>query len=243
MRRLPVFALVMVLGMLAAPARAADDITDAEAAYVANCAGCHGPDGAGTAWGPSITGGGAAGVDFAMRTGRMPLRLPTDEVRRSEPALNEQDIELITQFAAGFTGPAVPRVDPSSGDTADGSGLYLLNCAACHGATGVGGALVGSRDAPSILSATPLEIAEAIRSGPGPMPAFDEQSLDDQQMNSIVRYVLDFEANGSHGGWSLGRWGPVAEGAAAWMIGIAAAIGAAYWIEGRGRTTRSEAGR
>jgi ubiquinol-cytochrome c reductase cytochrome c subunit len=228
-------AALLVIATL--PARATDE---AETAYLTNCAGCHGTDGGGTSWAPPISDAGAAGVDFSMRTGRMPLRAPTDPIRRREPVLTDQEVEQITRFAAGFDGPQVPDVDPSAGDPAEGSGLYLLDCAACHGATGVGGALVGARNAPSILSATPLEIAEAIRSGPGPMPSFDQATLDDTEMNSIVRYVLDFESNAGHGGWSLGSWGPVAEGAAAWLVGIAAAIGAAYWIEGRSRVRPEE---
>lgn len=238
MRRFaPLAVLAALLALVALPARAASD--DPETAYVANCAGCHGPDGRGTGWGPSIVEEGAAGADFMMRTGRMPLRRPTDPYP-DEPVLDEQEMALITRYAEGFSGPRVPEVDPTRGDPAEGSGLYLIDCAACHGATGVGGALVGSRDAPPILDSSPLDIAEAIRSGPGPMPSFDRTTLDDAQVDSIVRYVLDLDANAARGGWSLGRWGPVAEGAAAWLIGIVAAIGAAYWIEGRSRAGAEE---
>lgn len=240
MTRLAALASVVALLVgVSLPATAADD--DPETAYLANCAGCHGAAGQGTDWAPSIVEEGAAGVDFMMRTGRMPLRRPTDPIHRREPTLDDHQRKLIVRFAERFDGPPVPNVDPSRGDPADGAALYLLDCAACHGATGVGGALVGSRDAPPILAATPLDIAEAIRSGPGPMPSFDRTVLDDRQVDSVVRYVLDLEANASHGGWSLGRWGPVAEGGAAWLIGIVTAIGAAYWIEGRNRPGREEA--
>lgn len=204
--------------------------------YISECAGCHGPRGGGTAWAPEIREQGAAGADFMMRTGRMPLRSPDEPVRRSEPVLTPEQIDSITEFVATLGGPSVPDPRPERGDPGLGAELYLINCAACHGATGVGAALVNSDNAPDLFQATPLEVAEAVRSGPRSMPGFGRESIDEHQLDSLVLYVSELtHAENNRGGWSLGRWGPVAEGAAAWLLGIIAVIGAAAWVEGSGQ--------
>ena len=87
------------------------------------------------------------------------------------------------------TGTPIPDVDPAAGDLAAGGTLFRLNCAACHSATGTGGALSYGDDAPKLWSATPLQIAEAMRTGPGQMPVFGPDTFSDHQVNSIVRYV------------------------------------------------------
>ncbi|MFP3914575.1 MAG: c-type cytochrome [Actinomycetota bacterium] len=224
------------LGVAVAPAWGQED--SGEELYIAECAGCHGPAGGGTRWAPSIVDQGAAGADFMMRTGRMPLRTPDEAIRRGPRRLTPDQIEAITSHMGRLGGPPVPSVDPQQGDLGTGADLYLLNCAACHGATGVGGALVGSRDAPSVLPSSALEIAEAVRAGPGSMPAYPEAVLDQHELDSVTRYVLGLDEADTPGGWSLGRWGPVAEGAAAWLIGLGGVIGAAAWIEGRTRELR-----
>lgn len=224
--------LAAIIFILALPA-AGQSQDDDRAAYLSNCAGCHGSDGSGTTWAPSILEEGAAGADFMMETGRMPLRTPDDPIRRGPARLTTEQMSMIASYVETLGGPPIPDVNPAMGDPADGASLYLLNCAACHGATGVGGAMVGSRNAPSLLETRPLQIAEAIRSGPGPMPKFDEAALDQHELDSVVRYVVELSSGEARGGWALGRWGPVAEGAAAWLIGVFAVVGAAYWIEGR----------
>ncbi len=221
--------LALVVGAVPATGQTQSGGKDA---YLSNCAGCHGSGGAGTTWAPSILEEGAAGADFMMRTGRMPLTTPDEPIRRRPARLTAEQMSMIARYVAGLGGPVIPEVHPTRGDPADGARLYLLNCAACHGSTGVGGAMVDSRNAPSILQADPIEIAEAIRSGPGPMPRFDQATLDQHELDSIVRYVVELNGGEARGGWALGRWGPVAEGAAAWLIGIFAVVGAAFWIEG-----------
>ena len=47
------------------------------------------------------------------------------------------------------------------------------------------GALI-RREAPALHSSTPTQIAEAIRVGPGQMPAFGDAALTDEQMASVV---------------------------------------------------------
>jgi ubiquinol-cytochrome c reductase cytochrome c subunit len=219
--------------LLATAVSAAGQDDDGEQLFLNECAGCHGPHGQGSPWAPAIVDQGAAGADFMMRTGRMPLRHREDPIRRGPRLLTDQQISAIADFVGTLGGPPIPTVSPEQGDLGSGADLYLLNCAACHGSTGVGGALVASRNAPPVLPSDAIEIAEAIRAGPGPMPAYPEEVLSQQELDSLTRYVLSLSDAATPGGWSLGRWGPVAEGAAAWLIGLGGVIGAAMWIEGQ----------
>lgn len=227
---LSVFAVLLSLGL-----SALGQVEEGEDLFINECAGCHGPQGQGSPWAPSIVDEGAAGADFMMRTGRMPLRHLEDPIERGPRLLTEEQIQAITGYVDTFGGPPIPEVAPEEGDIGEGAELYLVNCAACHGSTGVGGALVASRNAPPVNQASAQEIADAIRGGPGPMPAYPEEIIDQHQLDSVTRYVLSLTDPATPGGWSLGRWGPVAEGAAAWLIGLGGVIGVSMWIEGQTR--------
>lgn len=228
----PLFGIVLVIFCLAPAAGAQDDGGDL---YLSECGGCHGPQGEGTEWAPSLVDEGAAGADLMMRTGRMPLLRPDDPVERGPQRLTDEQIAAITRRVGELGGPPVPEVHPERGDIGTGAELYLINCAACHGSTGVGAALPDGVNAPSVLRASPLDVAEAVRSGPLAMPSYGHGAIDQHELDSLARYVSVLAEGHDRGGWSLGRWGPVAEGAVAWLVGIAAVIGVAGWIE---RTTR-----
>jgi ubiquinol-cytochrome c reductase cytochrome c subunit len=111
-------------------------------------------------------------------------------------------------------------VVPAAGRLAEGERLYQENCAACHSATGAGGALTSGQTAPSLAQATPVQVAEAIRVGPGAMPRFPPQALNDPQVDSITAYVGRLQEGGNRGGWDLWRIGPVTEGLVAWVVGL-----------------------
>jgi ubiquinol-cytochrome c reductase cytochrome c subunit len=104
-----------------------------------------------------------------------------------------------------------------------------LNCAACHAWSGNGGALL-HREAPPVHQATPTQIAEAVRGGPGNMPAFGQAALTDRQVDSIVRYVRYLDDPNDRGGSSLWHVGPLVEGAVAIVIGLGALVIATRWI-------------
>jgi quinol---cytochrome-c reductase cytochrome c subunit len=217
-----------------------------------DCAFCHGNKGQGTPNGPALTGNDmvSALTDFMLRTGRMPIVDPKDVVRRGPPAYPPDVIAKIVTYVGTFTGTGVhlPQPDPVAGDLAQGQELFQANCAACHSATGIGGTLAQGRaisvsenrtgfQIPSILKSTPLEIAEAMRSGPGTMPLFPKSTFSDADVNSIVRYVLYMHGQNRGGATDLGRIGPVAEGAAAWIVGLGLLLLLARWI---GRTTHEK---
>jgi ubiquinol-cytochrome c reductase cytochrome c subunit len=216
-----------ILVQLAAAGHAATTARPAQAAgrgqtlYQQNCATCHGQRGQGTQRGPSLRGVGAVSADFYLSTGRMPITDEQSNPGRSRPAFGRADIDALVAYVASLGGgPPVPAVDPAAGRLAEGERLYQENCAACHSATGTGGALTSGQVAPSLAQATPVQVAEAIRVGPGAMPRFDPQALNDPQVDSIAAYVGRLQGGGNRGGWDLGRIGPVTEGLVAWVIGL-----------------------
>jgi ubiquinol-cytochrome c reductase cytochrome c subunit len=203
-----------------------DIVSAGQFLYEDRCASCHGADGTGTYQGPNIIGLGPASYDFMMSTGRMPLAQPGAQAVRKEPTLTPAQIHAITAFLvsrAPGTGVPIPNVHPGAGSLSEGQSIYELNCAPCHGATGNGGA-VGPQAAPSLKHATPTQIGEAVRIGPGTMPVFDDTVITDQQLNSLVRYVLYLRAPEDRGGLALNLGGPVVEGFVGIVIGLGAVI-------------------
>ena len=203
--------------------------------FAVNCVSCHGSAGVGTADGPTLIGVGEASADFQLQTGRMPLADPQGQSPAKPPAFTEDEIQALVAYVGSLgEGTPIPDIDVAAGDLVEGGELYRSNCAACHGAAAVGGALSYGRYAPSLHSVPEVQIAEAVRVGPGQMPVFDEDVFDEHELNSIVKYVLSLQDPADPGGFSLGRIGPVAEGYVAWIVGIGLVIVYIRWIT-RGR--------
>jgi ubiquinol-cytochrome c reductase cytochrome c subunit len=161
----------------------------------------------------------------------MPLDEPRAVAERKPPAYSPAEIADLTAYVASLgPGPPIPVVRPEAGDLAVGGQSYTANCAACHNSAGSGGALGQAVFAPGVRQATPVQIAEAIRTGPGAMPVFGPDTLDDHDVDSIVRYLLYLREADDRGGAPLGRLGPVPEGLVAWLVGLGPMLGAAFWI-------------
>jgi ubiquinol-cytochrome c reductase cytochrome c subunit len=190
--------------------------------YEASCSTCHGLTGEGTANGPTLQGVGPSAVRFMLTTGRMPLASPKDQPRRQEPRFSPEGIDAIVAYVQTIApgGVPIPAVDPAAGSLSEGAAVFLDNCAGCHGAGASGDSIGGGRIAPSLGEATPQEIAEAVRIGPGTMPVFNPSSLSEQELNSLVRYLTWLRDDGGPGGAQLGRVGAVAEGLVAGVIGL-----------------------
>lgn len=198
--------------------------------YGAQCATCHGDQGRGISpetnpsnYGPPLQGLGPAAFDFMIRTGRMPLEDPRDDVRHRPQILSDEQRRAVVAWSRTLpgNGPDIPSIGAwQEADLARGLELFTTNCAACHGPTAAGIA-VGQTDVSSNLDqATPLEIAEAIRVGPGVMPLFGEDVVDAEDLEAITRWVVHLRDRGAPGGLSVGRSGPVSEGAVAWVLGM-----------------------
>jgi ubiquinol-cytochrome c reductase cytochrome c subunit len=224
---------------------AAEDGADGERLFQRDCGWCHGSDGAGTNRGPSLldSTNGPALTHFVLTTGRMPLNFPQQRVQRTEPAYDDASITEIVEYveSLGQSGPDIPEPDLEEAELHLGLELYQENCAACHSTSGVGGALatgdeVGSESyasepraniAPDIDASTPTEIAEAMITGPGTMPVFGNETFSDEEIDSVVRYVVYLQQPDNRGGAPVGGVGPVAEGAIAWTLGIGLLLGVA----------------
>jgi ubiquinol-cytochrome c reductase cytochrome c subunit len=133
---------------------------------------------------------------------------------------------LVAYVASLGPGPPIPPVDTANGDLARGARLYEENCAACHSAAGTGGALTSGDVAPSLRAATPTQVGEAIRTGPGVMPSFSRSALDDHDVDSIAAYTQRLRHGGDAGGWATGRTGPLTEGLVGWLLGL----GVLLWV-------------
>ena len=197
-----------------------------ERLYVANCSTCHGLDARGTDDGPTLQGAGPASVDFMLSTGRMPLNQPDQQPVRQDPRYDPEQIAAIVAYVASIApgGPQIPVVDPASGDLQLGFSLYTGVCSACHGAGATGDSIGGGQIAPPLRRSTPVQIAEAIRIGPGVMPRFGPETYGDEDVNSIVRYLQYLDESPNPGGLGLGRYGPVAEGFVAVAFGFGALL-------------------
>ncbi|NES16921.1 MULTISPECIES: c-type cytochrome [Micromonospora] len=195
-----------------------------------NCASCHGQQGQGSQRGPSLVGVGPASADFQLSTGRMPIAGEIPQPRRGEPVFSAEEIAALVDHVASFGGgPQIPRVQP--GSLTAGRALYAANCAPCHGAAGTGAPLTNGWIAPPLYDATPVQVAEAIRVGPGLMPVFPSQVLTDEQVNDLTTYVRRLRAEHlDRGGNPLGRLGPLAEGLVAWIVALGLLVAAARWL-------------
>lgn len=191
--------------------------------YAERCASCHGANLQGSDTGPPLMGVSAGYVDFMLRTGRMPASRPTGEALEKTPRLDGGQIRaLVAYVAAQSRGEqTLPRVAP--GNVARGREIFAENCAQCHGVTAHGASVGYAIVAPSLMSATPEEIAEAVRSGPVEMPKFGPDVLSDADVNDVAAYVRFLQTDTAvynPGGLQLANIGPVAEGFVAWVFGL-----------------------
>jgi ubiquinol-cytochrome c reductase cytochrome c subunit len=197
--------------------------------YAGNCATCHGIAGSGVSRprrgaggvlgaGPSLKGVGALAADFYLRTGYMPLSSIHDQPGRDRVLFSDKEIRSLVAYVASLgSGPAIPSPQPQAGNIASGFALFTDHCAGCHQAVAQGGFVTGAR-VPPLQSASPTEIAEAVRLGPYLMPRFSSKEITDAQLGSIIAYVLSTRHPDNRGGWGIGNLGPVPEGIITWLI-------------------------
>jgi len=96
------------------------------------------------------------------------------------------------------TGPLARQEANYPGDKVDARGLFVENCAACHGKNGrahtLHGLLVGAQNFTSLewqVATTDTQIVHAINTGPGVMPAF-ERKLSSAEIEALAKYVRAF---------------------------------------------------
>jgi ubiquinol-cytochrome c reductase cytochrome c subunit len=187
--------------------------------FATSCASCHGRDGSGSEFGPSLVGVGAAAADFQLRTGRMPFSdAPGHQATRKPPAFDDAEIRQLVAYVASLgDGPPIPEVTTADSLVSNGQRLFIANCAPCHGATANGGAVGGGALAPALHVATRVQVAEAMLTGPGQMPVFGYGTND---LNAVASYVEYLQRSSHPGGFSIGGIGPVPEGFVGWVLGM-----------------------
>jgi ubiquinol-cytochrome c reductase cytochrome c subunit len=211
---------------------------EGKALFDVSCVSCHGRNAQGSQGrGPSLIGVGSAAVEFQVSTGRMPLARQEAQAERKPPAFNDDQITQLGQYVQELGGgPQVPnRPDlKAGGDVAAGGQLYRINCAACHGFGGGGGALSSGKYAPSLSLATDRQIYAAMLTGPQNMPVFGDSQLRPEQKADVIAFVQGtLKQDTDPGGFNLGRFGPSTEGLAVFLVGIVALVFASLWIAGK----------
>ncbi|MDQ2754451.1 MAG: c-type cytochrome [Actinomycetota bacterium] len=131
----------------------------------------------------------------------------------------------------GATAPTSPA---GCVDLAQGLQVYSLNCAQCHHSGTAGGMLSKGNTVPSLSDSSILQIAEAPRVGPKPMPIFGPGQLSDQEISAVAQYVQYVKSHSNQGGLGISHFGPVAEGFVGIVIGLGLLLFASRMIGNRG---------
>jgi len=230
-------------------ASAEDDRTLSQAAqegkalYDNSCITCHGRDAQGVEGrGPSLIGVGSAAVEFQVGTGRMPMARQEAQAEKKPPQFDEAQTKQLGQFIQELGGgPQLPtgeltedlKNNPEA--LARGGELFRINCSSCHSFGGAGGALSSGKFAPGLHSATPEQIYGAMLTGPQNMPVFGDNELSPEEKRQVITYVtMQLQDEKDPGGlFNLGRYGPVTEGLAIFVVGITLLVFTALWIAGK----------
>jgi len=159
----------------------------AERIFRRECAVCHGPEGRGQAnLFPNLFdvdwqwGGGEEQIRQSIRGGRNAVMVGW------APVLGGEGIEQAGEYVLSLAG-GVDEDHP-------GKAAYDQNCAVCHGADGGGNILLGASrlsDPVWLYGGDRESIRETLTHGRfGVMPAFDEQRLDDTQLQLILALLV-----------------------------------------------------
>jgi cytochrome c oxidase cbb3-type subunit 3 len=172
------------------------------AAFVENCAPCHGSGGGGARSYPNLNDddwiwGGK--LDDIAQTIRHGVRSGDPETRQGAamPAfgrdgmLKRADIELIADYVRSLSNLPVA----ANADLAAGKKLFVDSCAVCHGENGKGNRELGApdlTDAVWLYGSSKAAIVESIWNGRGGiMPAWSGR-LDDVTIKALAVYVYSF---------------------------------------------------
>ncbi|GAA0803174.1 cytochrome bc1 complex diheme cytochrome c subunit [Spirilliplanes yamanashiensis] len=216
---------------------------EGKALFDNSCISCHGRDGRGVEGrGPNLIGVGAASVEFQVGTGRMPMARQEAQAEEKPPQFDDAQVQQLAQYVQELGGGPVvpegelvkdPEADPEA--MAHGGELFRINCTSCHSFGGAGGALSSGKYAPSLNDATPRQIYAAMLSGPQNMPVFGDNQLTPDEKRDLITYInLQLQEDKDPGGlFNLGRYGPITEGVAIFLVGIVILTFSALWIAGK----------
>lgn len=210
---------------------------DGKALFDTSCVSCHGPNAQGVEGkAPSLIGVGAAAVEFQVGTGRMPMARQEAQAQRKPVKFTDEETRQLAQYVQELGGgPQLPAGDNlgEGGNVAHGGELFRINCSSCHAYSAGGGALSSGKYAPTIEQATQRQVYAAMLTGPQNMPVFGDNQLTPEQKRDIIAYVTNLREDRDPGGWGLGRYGPVTEGLAIFLVGMVALVFTTLWIAGK----------
>lgn len=192
--------------------------------YEIHCSTCHGVGMEGTKGVPELETISVQGLDFMLRTGRMPAWLiGVQPMRQNRPQLPRwEQVELMDYVMSKSSGnKTLPHVDLSHVDLEHGRAVWAENCEQCHAATAEGNSVNYQDVAPQLMDDDPQTIADAVRYGPDVMPKFGKGIISQSDLNDLVAYIHWLQtAQYNPGGLRLDNWGPISEGFVAWTFGI-----------------------
>ena len=210
---------------------------EGKALFDTNCTTCHGRNAQGVKGrGPSLIGVGAASVEFQVGTGRMPMARQEAQASRKPTKFTDDETRQLGQYIEELGGgPELPAGDNlhEGADLARGGELFRINCSSCHAFSAGGGALSSGKYAPGMEQATDRQIYAAMLTGPQNMPVFGDNQLTPDQKRDVIAYVQNLKEDKDPGGWGLGRFGPVTEFVAIFLVGMVALIFTTLWIAGK----------
>jgi ubiquinol-cytochrome c reductase cytochrome c subunit len=216
---------------------------EGKALFDNSCITCHGLNAQGVPGrGPSLIGVGSAAVEFQVGTGRMPMTRQEAQAEEKPPQFDETQTAQMAQYIQELGGgPQIPdaelleNLEENPEALARGGELFRINCTSCHGFGGAGGALSSGKFAPALHDATPEQIYAAMLTGPQNMPVFGDNELTPEEKRELITYItLQLQEDKDPGGlFNLGRYGPVTEGLAIFVVGITILVFSALWIAGK----------
>ncbi|MDP1624743.1 MAG: cytochrome c [bacterium] len=98
-------------------------------------------------------------------------------------------IPLVSGKQERAIGPSYDApVEVSAGDAVNGEYLFRSKCYGCHVKENPNAILLDTADFKA-RHADDASIISIVRGGPAPMPAFNSQMLDDQEMADVIAYL------------------------------------------------------
>jgi mono/diheme cytochrome c family protein len=180
-------------------------IVDALPVYAANCIGCHGAQGEGTAIAPALNDDSLRSQNTDADLNRIITNgVPGTLMAGWDQALTPSEITglvgLIRYWPEIPTGlipqPELPPIASTNADViAAGEKLYNVACSSCHGHNGQGTRMAPALNVQSFLTQTNDQAMKAIISQGVPdtrMPAWGGR-LTDEQLNSLISFIRAWE--------------------------------------------------
>lgn len=175
--------------------------------YATNCASCHGANMEGTTLAPALDTDDLRGTETYEIARIIEQGVPNTLMAGWDAALGDAEVDALVALilrwqdvqAAGVAIPVVEAepIDMSPEAIARGERLFDITCTSCHGTDGYGSPMAPALNNALFLNNTSdAQMRQIIAMGvPGSvMPAWSSR-FSDAQMNDIIAYLRNLEAN------------------------------------------------